>query len=853
MRVRVLDGPGRELQQVLVAENGAWVQQEAAQTAVSESEPRPPAAFPAAAAVADGSAGVSNVVRSCLAETLKIPPGRIAGDVPFSDYGIDSILGVSFVNRLNERLGIALGRAIIYDYASVDRLSGHILASGLATPEPPPASAAVPAGLEEIAVIGVALQVPDAADPETFWANLMAGHESLRELPAEYGGAGMRGGALAGRDEFDTVFFGLSEADGLAMSRHQRLVLQEGWKALEDAGIDPRGLSGARVGVYVGAEPSGWFQGSFSGASDAIIASRLSYHLDLKGPALVVNTGCSSSGTAIHLACESLRLGETRLALAGGVAASLGEEALHQLRGTDMLSSTGRCRTFAADADGMVLSEAVGMVVLKRLQDAIADGDPIHGVIQAWGMNQDGTSNGITAPNGKAQEELLVETWQRFGVSPEALTHFEVHGTGTRLGDAVEGNALVRAFRRHTDRQGYCVLGMSKTSIGHTGAASGVVGLIKLLLALRHRQLPAPPVIPTINPLIELEGSALALPTAPIPWHPAEEHPRTAGLNAFGHSGTNVHLVVREADALPVAQEASRLLPVPLSAVDQAQLREMARRLLGALEGQEDPPTLAQIAFTCQIGRTALAERLVILACDGDELRNSLRRYLEGAPPAGGLWRGRVESDAASWSVRVAVEPEALAEAWVRGEPVDWAALYGGSLPRRCHLPCYPFLRCSTERPSDEAAGAEPPADGVERGAVRLIGALLARPLKCLVGEIRRQVTWRDLGLSSLMLVGFARDLSSVLGTQIRPSLLFEYPTVARLAEHLGGRFGDALETLDWDVITEEPTISPPAAAPEDGAAPAQAQDTVLSALEGLRDGSLGYQETLRTLKGGRE
>src|SRR5262249_21246337 len=311
-----------------------------------------------------------------------------------------------------------------------------------------------------IAVIGMSGQFPDAGDVAGFRENLMAGRDCVHELPAHYldqatyfsaakqpGKTYSRwGGILHDRDCFDPLFFNIAPREALSMSPHQRLILQESWKSLEDAGYNPKDLAGARVGIFIGAEPARYFHETFTGASDAITASRLSYYLNLRGPAMVVNTGCSASGVALHLACESLRHGESSLALAGGVFVLTDQSPLVQLSAADILSPTGRCHTFDRRGDGMVGSEGVGVVVLKRLADAVADGDPILGVIQASGVNQDGASNGITAPNGAAQEELITSVYQRFQIDPEEISYVEAHGTGTRLGDPVEANALVRAF-----------------------------------------------------------------------------------------------------------------------------------------------------------------------------------------------------------------------------------------------------------------------------------------------------------------------------------------------------------------------------------------------------------------------
>ncbi|MGY0064533.1 beta-ketoacyl synthase N-terminal-like domain-containing protein [Streptomyces sp. LZ34] len=446
----------------------------------------------------------------------------------------------------------------------------------------------------DIAVIGMAGQFPGAADVREFWRNLENGQGVVGELPASYldpGGGGYRwGGALTDRDSFDASFFGISGVEADSMNPHQRLVLQESWHALEDAGYDPRALRGSRTGMFIGAEPAGYLHETLSGASDALVASRLSYVLDLRGPALVVNTACSSALAAVHLACESLRGGESALALAGGVYAGLDQRSLNVLAESGMLSASGRCRTFDAAADGTVFSEAVAVVVLKRLADAVADGDHVHGVIRAGGMNQDGASNGITAPNGAAQEQLITDVYRRYGIDPERISYVEAHGTATPLGDPVEANALVRAFGRFTGRRAYCAVGSAKAHIGHCGAAAGAVGLIKVLLSMRHGRHVGMPTLRELNPLIELDGSALTVDDTPRPWQTEPGVPRTAAVSSFGHSGTNVHLVVEEYRPAGRADQAGtrpeRYL-VPVSARDPERLRDHAGRLAAFLQEAE--------------------------------------------------------------------------------------------------------------------------------------------------------------------------------------------------------------------------------------------------------------------------
>ncbi|KAF0866047.1 SDR family NAD(P)-dependent oxidoreductase [Pseudomonas sp. LD120] len=565
---------------------------------------------------------------------------------------------------------------------------------------------------EEIAVIGMAGQFPGAENVERFWHNLSTGVDAVAELGAPYLDCARSyspqrqpgktyckwGGVLQQRDDFDPLFFNISPRDAESMNPHQRLILQESWKALEDAGYNPKSFRDRSVGIFVGAEPSGYFHETFIGASDAIIASRLSYFLDFKGPALVVNTGCSSSATAIHLACESLRNHEADLALAGGVFATLGEPGLISLAQMDMLSPSGRCHTFDQRSDGIVLSEAVGMLALKRLSQALADGDPIHGVICASGINQDGASNGITAPSGQAQERLISELYRRFAIDPRQISYVEAHGTGTPLGDPVEVNALVRAFRQFTADTGYCALGSAKAHIGHTSAAAGVVSLIKILLSMKHQQLPGVLNFQQLNPRIELANSAFHIHREPRDWLGTGNGPKMAALNSFGHSGTNVHMVIREAVEVAVARPTEEPRPrlLPLSARTAESLKRYAAQLRQALD---DPALrLADLAYTLQTGRLAQDHRLILVCADKDQLAQQLDDWLDGRSPRH-CWSAQTGAgehpDIELPAVADQASLSSVAEAWAAGGKLDWAAFnrLHSADARRVHAPVYPFTR----------------------------------------------------------------------------------------------------------------------------------------------------------------
>ncbi|MFA6173946.1 MAG: amino acid adenylation domain-containing protein, partial [Kiritimatiellales bacterium] len=732
---------------------------------------------------------VQSLILDSLASALSISRDMIEPDVPFSDYGIDSILGVGFIQQLNNTLSLSMNTTILFDYATVERLTGHIIAdkrhsiriearpadaAEMRKPAAVPAQAATalhcvltqkvepeparqpsirqgrdPLQMDGIAVIGMSGQFPGAKNVDEFWQNMISGVDPVTELPEHYLGEQRYspekqpgksyckwGGVLEGRDCFDPMFFNISPREAESMNPHQRLILQESWKALEDAGYNPKSLADSRTGIFVGSEPTGYVHETFTGASEAIVASRLSYFLNLKGPAFVVNTGCSSSGVALHLACESLRNRESDLALSGGVFAVMGQTILVGLAQTDMLTHKGRCFAFDADADGMVMSEGVGMVALKRLDQALVDGDAIYGVIRASGINQDGASNGITAPNGIAQQQLITDVYRRYQIDPERISYIETHGTGTQLGDPIEANALARAFREFTDKTHYCAIGSAKSHIGHTSSNSGVTGLISLLLSLKHHKLPGLRHFKRLNPLIEFEQSAFYPSTQQSEWRSTDGKPLMAAMNSFGHGGTNAHLVVEEfvgGNAEPGHSASAWPELIVVSAKDEARLTEMAANLNNFVKQSTESRfsgeavSLADIAYTLQAGREAMEQRVAFVVYNLTELSGALAAFLNNDADGGKLWTGYVEpkrnkkdrsqheTEISQWLADGALDN--LAASWVQGAEIDWLKLRRDSKARRIHLPSYPFARERYWKPNEVSGTISGPERAVHINA----------------------------------------------------------------------------------------------------------------------------------------
>ncbi|MBT2404440.1 MULTISPECIES: SDR family NAD(P)-dependent oxidoreductase [unclassified Streptomyces] len=688
--------------------------------------------------------------------SLKIDRSQIAADDAFMDYGVDSIIGVRLIQEINRALGTDLATTDLFDHGSVSRLARHIVDHALpaapaapAVPLPtgqrvapeelaPPSAASRRAARpdagrtaaggpsrEPIAVVGMSGRFAGSAGVEQLWEHLAQGHDLtgpvLRWDLSGYRPADAqsceRGSFIDGIDRFDPAFFNISGVEATYMDPQQRLFLEESWKALEDAGYAGSGTRGRRVGVYVGCQESGYAQlfgaeappQSMWGNALSAMPARISYHLDLQGPAIAVDTACSSSLVALHLACQGLWGGETEMALAGGVSLQCTPQFYVLAGRAGMLSPSGRCHTFDDRADGFVPGEGVGVLVLKRLSDALADGDHIRGVISGSGINQDGASNGITAPSAASQERLETSVYDTFGIRPDDIQMMEAHGTGTELGDPIEYRALQRAFRRYTDRRDYCALGSVKSNLGHTITAAGVAGAIKVLLSLEHRTIPPSINFERANAHIDMSDTPFYVNTVNRPWAAGNDGTRRAAVSSFGVSGTNAHIVFEEAPAAARPSTASTAHLVTLSAVTAGQLVEQAERLI---EHCEQRPGLdpGDIAFTLLLGRRHLAHRLAFVVRDSGELVRTLRTWLDGAQsprmsagevPAQGIDERAALRKLGNDSLRQAATDPAsrtellstVADLYVQGYDLDYAALFAADHHARVPLPTYPFAR----------------------------------------------------------------------------------------------------------------------------------------------------------------
>jgi len=636
-----------------------------------------------------GGRDVIDLLRAEIATLLKLPPESIDADALLEVYGLDSIMVIHLTEQLEAHFG-ELPKTLFFEYRTLRSLAEHLDGSYDRKAAQTPTSSLENAS--EIAIIGVAGRYPGADTLDQFWDNLRAGRDSITEIPrdrwdhipyfsSDKGKGKTRskwGGFLTDVDAFDAPFFGMLPKDAELADPQERLFLETSYHAIESAGHRPETL-GQRVGVFVGVMYEEYqllgVEQTLAGTptalsgSPASIANRVSYALDLTGPSMAVDTMCSSSLSAIHLAVQSVQNGECEAAVAGGVNLTLHPNKYLMMAHGGFEASDGRCRAFGAGGDGYVPSEGVGAVVLKPVDAAERDGDPILAVIKGSAVNHGGRANGYTVPDPVAQGDAIVDALTRSGVMPDEVSFVECHGTGTSLGDPIEIAGLRRAYGDTA-----LSLGSVKANIGHCESAAGIAGLTKLLLQLRHAEIAPNIHAHTQNPDLGLQGSGFYIPLTSMPW-PQGEGQRIAGLSSFGAGGSNAHLVIGEYVGLDHANQEIGPSVLPLSAASTDQLAVLAHNLSDHLEKHQ--PSLAGVAFTLQTGRRDLKHRCVVVA---DNLADAIRDLRRVAP---GLMPTTVDLPA-NW--------QKAAQAWLDGLPADWPRSETCQ-PKRVTLPGYPFAK----------------------------------------------------------------------------------------------------------------------------------------------------------------
>lgn len=683
---------------------------------------------------------VADFVLEICADLFGVPRERLELGVPFDEYGMDSVLIGRFAERIRTRFP-DVTVAVFFDHETIGALIDHLtedlptaadgqpepvaaampaLDAAPATAGPPRPAAAITSLIrgaeavvdEPVAIIGMSGVFPEAPDLAGYWANLLAGRESIGlipsdrwdyrrhfdpafELPRQGTSYAPWGGFVDNPFGFDNRFFNITPADAVVIDPQERMLLETVWQTLEDAGRTRASLRrdtadelGEDVGVFVGTTSQTYqFWGVeqalgedpvLTNASPWSLANRVSYFFDFSGPSMPIDTACSSGLSAVHLAMESLRSQECTSAIAAGVNLFLHPLKYASMCQMKMLSPTGRLSAFGANADGFVPGEGVAAVLLKPLSRAIADGDRIRAVIRSSTVNHGGRTNGYTVPSVSAQSRLLRRAWQQAGVEPDSIGYLEMHGTGTRLGDPIEVEAATRAMRARTDRRQFCAIGSVKPNIGHLESCSGLASLIKVV-----RQMETGTLVPSINatprnPRLDLESSPFFITDQPMTWQPDPRSAvRRAGISSFGAGGSNAHIVVESFHPQPGGSDAGQPQLIVLSARTPDRLPLLAEQLADHLAAHPET-ALADLAWTLQIGREALSARLAFVAADPGQCLATLRELAGGASPESVTGFGG------------APELETIARDWLAGAEVDWAALHA-QRPQLISLPGYPF------------------------------------------------------------------------------------------------------------------------------------------------------------------
>ncbi|HEX8619469.1 MAG TPA: SDR family NAD(P)-dependent oxidoreductase, partial [Thermoanaerobaculia bacterium] len=673
-----------------------------------------PVAPPPAAAQTEGlEEKTLEHLRKEFATLLKLPSHKVDPHAALENYGIDSVLAMKLTNHLEKTFG-SLPKTLFFEYQSIQQLAGYFLArhatrlnallgtshNDVTEPVAVPAavtarqklvpsrrfagrSAAPAAQADPIAIIGLSGRYPEALDLEEYWTNLREGRDCIIEVPAErwdwkqyFSEDRTRrghhyskwGGFISGVDEFDPLFFNISPAEAELIDPQERLFLQHAWKAIEDAGYTraalqiPHGeeLPGA-VGVYAGVM---WTEYQLFGAdasargkrlgvagTAAGVANRVSYALNLHGPSVTLDTMCSSSLTAIHFACQDLKLGRTSMAIAGGVNVSIHPNKYLVLSAGQFISSDGHCQSFGEGGDGYIPGEGVGVVVLKRLSEAQRDGDHIYGIIRGSALNHGGKTNGYTVPNPQAQSSAIGRVMAESRTDPRHVSYVEAHGTGTRLGDPIEVAALTRALQGSapdaTQHNGYCLIGSAKSNIGHAESAAGIAGLTKVLLQMQHQQIVPSLHSAQLNPHIDFDSTPFVVNQSLKTWEQpvvdGRTVPRIAGISSFGAGGSNAHMIVEEYPA-PVRQPAAEAsVVILLSARTAVQLQQKVQEFLAFLRPRVESVDLSAVAYTLQIGREAMDERLGFVVSTPAQLLEKLEAYLSGDRELEEVYHGSVK------------------------------------------------------------------------------------------------------------------------------------------------------------------------------------------------------------------
>ncbi|MEJ8302655.1 alpha/beta fold hydrolase [Saccharibacillus sacchari] len=718
------------------------------------------------------------------AEVIGLNIKEIDLDTSLTEYGYDSITFVELASQISTFFNIDINPTLFYGTPTIDSISAHLLKEypltvhafyetvdnkedlqtidaqeeeqSVQKAERDDIPAKKPHDLkslkssigidpikesylkEPIAIIGMSGVFPNSQDTEELWDNIFNSRDMISEIPqdrwdwkeyygnpqTETGKTNIKwGGFMREIDKFDPHFFGISGRDAEMMDPQERIVLEQAWKAIENAGYDAKRLSGSNTGVFLGVCTSDYKEllienGIPTAVSQWALTNRISYLLNLHGPSEPVDTACSSSLVAIHRGIEAIYSGQSDMVLAGGINVMVSPNPYIMQSKAGMLSEDGRCKTFDREANGYVRGEGVGVLVLKRLSKAEEDKDPIHAVIRSSAINHGGRATSFTAPNPNAQAEVIIKAYEQADIDPETVTYIEAHGTGTNLGDPIEIDALKKAFKHLYEGKGkafsefpHIKIGSLKTNMGHLEAAAGVAGIIKVVLGMKNKKIPATLHYKVSNPYIQLEGTPFAINADVSDWEVDIENslPRRAGVSSFGIGGVNSHIVLEEYEVKEKEVESlDEHFIFVLSAREKNLLKEYAHSFLGFLDLEKlnDRASLRRLTYTLQTGRSAMEHRLAFLVSDAQDLRQKLEMFykddeneeiiyghsfkqdkiglrdLIGGPEGADFVQSLIKNK----------KMDKICKLWASGFFIDWDTLYDRKI-QKVPLPTYPFAR----------------------------------------------------------------------------------------------------------------------------------------------------------------
>ncbi|KPA10853.1 protein containing Beta-ketoacyl synthase, partial [Candidatus Magnetomorum sp. HK-1] len=850
-------------------------------------------------------------------EILCVEQEEIQVNADFSDYGFDSITFTQFANQINEKYNLEITPTLFFEYSSIENIASAIYSlnesyfnkiytktKSISLQQSPNEIKHKPATekrkvyrrfaeplkiipqsetltCQDIAIIGISGIMPGSQNLDEFWKNISEGIDLISEVPSErwdfqdYAGQPDMhvrwGGFIQDVDKFDASFFNLSPKEVELMDPQQRLFLTTVWHVIEDAGYKASQLSGSKTGVFVGVASSDYFEllnmhgensaWTSTGNAHSILANRVSYLLNLYGPSEPIDTACSSSLVAIHKAIESIRSNKCDMAIAGGVNVILTPTLNIIFSKAGMLCPDGRCKTFDQSANGYVRGEGVGAILLKPLKQAEKDHDHIYAVIKGSAENHGGKSQSLTAPNPNAQKEVLIAAYEDACIDPTTVNYIEAHATGTSLGDPIEINALKNAFSDLNEKHGkqisesICGIASVKTNVGHLETAAGIAGLLKVVLCLKHKQLPKSLHLKTINPYIQLENSPFYIVDKHQKWEVLLDEndrpvPRRAGVSSFGFGGSNAHIVLEEYVNTPPVLKNNESQLIVLSAKNKERLYDYTATLIQFCSQNSGDISLVDMAYTLQTGRESMNERLAIVVTNIDELIDKLSDFLQKSKNQDErIYTGNskqfaerknilIGGKAGESFINVICETKDLdriAQLWVLGFEIDWQLLYDIQ-PKRISLPAYPFekksywirhkktMDVSYKKSSIIEQLKHQPQKAItqtERSSNRddqqSIQKYLNQTLCQMVVNILR-VDLDSLDINDhLMEYGFDSIAYSVLSNQINdkfqletlPSLFFNYPSIAALTGYLLANEIKTIQVIyDKKFAIEQPDVS---------------------------------------------